>query len=644
MMYLFRIIFCLLLLFPLFSYAAGKPFTILHTNDWQSRLLGFGPNTEYTPNSLNDDLTVGGVARLATKIEQRRKVHSNEAILLLDGGDISQGTLFHTLYRTHAPELRLMKQLGYDAITLGNHEFDFRPNGLSQMLESASQYLDQIPPIIASNLTLPPKQRYLQDQGIIESWKIIEKNGIRFGLFGLMGQDADQSAPGAKPAVFEDQLATARTMVKLLRAKQRADVVILLSHSGVVQNKDGSWGGEEVEYARQVPGIDIIVGGHSHTALFEPITINNTHIVQAGSEARYLGELTLELDDNGKVNPRAYQLHPIDDGIPGHSKVSRQIGEFKKIISEEILSPLGYSFDQPLVRTPKTLNRAFENPTLGNLVADAIRKAADSDIALTTNGVIRDDILKGETGIQTVSDIFRLEPLGIGELDDEPGYPLIKVWMNAKELRNMMEVLVLAYQVYGKSYFPRISGLRVTYNEYRPPLDRVVSIELGNPQQGFTPLDLTNTETLYSFAASSYIGSYAWIVGDISYGLLEVQPKDALGNILNDLDKAIIDRQPDLNGIQEYKLWQVQLDYFSNLPDVDNDNIADIVLDKNITTSRMVTNNSLHPNLLFQNATWILWTVIAVLFTLLLIILSIFNRLLRRASRRRKQGSPQNSH
>ena len=640
MMRLYRTLFFLFLLLPAISSAASKSFTILHTNDWQSRLLGFGPNTEYSPDSINDDQTIGGVARLATKIDQLRSLHRDEATLLLDGGDISQGTLFHTLYRSHAPELRLMKQLGYDAITLGNHEFDFRPDGLSRMLEAASQHLKEIPPIIASNLELPREQKHLQDNGTIETWRLIEKDGIRFGLFGLMGKDADQSAPGAKPATFEDQLTTARTMVKVLREKQRADVVILLSHSGVKKNKDGSWGGEEVEYARQIPSIDIIIGGHSHTPLFEPITINNTHIVQAGSEIRYLGELVMVLDENGDVSLNKYELHTIDDRTPGHPAVTRQVEEFKTIISAEILSPLGYSFDQALVRTPETLTRDFDNPVLGNLVADAIRTAADSDIALTTNGVIRDDLLKGESGVQSVSDIFRLEPLGVGKLDDEAGYPLIKVWMTAKELRNMMEILGLAYQVYGSSYFPRISGLRVTYNDYRPPLDRVVSIEQGNPEKGFKPLDLTDTKTLYSFAASSYIGSYAWIVDDISYGLLKVHPKNKEGRILDNLDEAIIDKRPDLPGTQEYKLWQVQLDYFSTLPDIDNDGIADIVLDANATDPRIVTNNSLHPNLLFQNATWIMWTVTITLFTLLLIILSIFNWLLRR----KKRTSPNNSH
>ena len=584
-----RILLFFVLAFPLFASAGGKPFTILHTNDWQSRLLAFGPNSEYTPETVNDDRTIGGVARLATLVEQLRQQHSTEPTLLLDGGDISQGTLFHTIFRTHAPELRLMKQLGYDAITLGNHEFDFRPDGLSRMLEAASRHLDQLPPIIASNLKLPPDQKHLQSQGIIETWKVIEKNGIRFGLFGLMGQDADRSAPNAKPVIFEEQLTTARTMVNLLKNKQKADVVILLSHSGVKRNKDGSWGGEEVEYARQVPGIDIIVGGHSHTALQEPIMVNGVAIVQAGSEIRYLGELSMELSDDGTLSMKKYQLHTIDDSILGDPAVTRQVNEFKDIITREILAPRGYTFELPVVRTPENLGRHFEDQALGNLVADAIRTAASSDVALTTNGVIRDDLLKGESGLQAVSDIFRLEPLGVGKLDDDPGYPLTKVWMTAQELRNMMEILTLAHQIYGSAYYPRISGLRFTYNKFRPPLDRIISMELGDPTTGFTPLDLSDNKRLYSLAASSYIGSYAWIVNDISHGLLSVIPKDEQGNPLKDLTTAIIDRDPDMPGIQEYKLWQVQLDYFSRLPDTDGDSIANIVLNEQVLAPRMVT-------------------------------------------------------
>ncbi len=125
------------LMASLASGAAERRFVVLHTNDWQSRLLGYGPNSEYSPNSLNDDLTVGGVARLATLLHERRAALGEVPLLTLDAGDFSMGTLFHTVAREEGGELRLLGALGYDATTLGNHEFDFRPAGLAQMIAAA---------------------------------------------------------------------------------------------------------------------------------------------------------------------------------------------------------------------------------------------------------------------------------------------------------------------------------------------------------------------------------------------------------------------------------------------------------------------------------------------------------------------------
>ncbi len=612
--------------------AAGQPFTILHTNDWQSRLLGFGPNTEYTPETINDDDTIGGVARLSAYIDQLRDQNKEQPVLLLDGGDISQGTLFHTLYREQAFELRLMKMLGYDALTLGNHEFDFRTDGLSRMLASASRYMDELPPIITSNLELAPAQKHLEEQGVIQRWKIIEKNGIRFGLFGLIGKGADEVTPSAKPSTFSDQIKTARRMVKLLREEQKADVVILMSHSGVVKNDDGSWGGEEVEYARQVTGIDAIVGGHSHTALFEPIMVNGVPIVQAGSEIRYLGELSLTLNENRKVTVNSYTLHAIDDQTAGNKAVSAKIDRFKDLVSREALADSGYSFDQTLVKTPATLSRALDDQALGNLVADGIRQATDSDIAMTSNGVLRDDIIMGGNGYQAVADIFRLQPLGMGIVDDKPGYPLLKVWLTGREVRDLLEVLSFAWTAKSEDYYPRFSGVRFTYNTLRPPLDRIINIELGSYDTGFAPLNINDNSRLYSLGTSSYVGSFAWVIEELSYGLITIVPKDEQGNPLADLSKALVDRNPDIEGVQEYKNWQAQLDFFARLPDTDGDGIADITLNKQTTAPRMIAIASLSPVAMLRNATGIIWTVTGFLFILLAIMLRGIYRIYRRMS------------
>ncbi len=591
-----------------------RPFTILHTNDWQSRLLGFGPNTEYTPNTINDDGTVGGVARLATRIDELRGKHQNKPTLLLDGGDISQGTLFHTLYRQQAFELRLMKKLGYDAITLGNHEFDFGSNGLSAMLSAAEQHLDELPPILASNLKLAPAQKHWQENGVIKSWKVIEKDGIRFGLFGIMGADADLVTPTARPSTFADQIETSAKMVKLLREEQQADVVIMLSHSGVVQNDDGSWGGEEVEYAKQLEGVDVIVGGHSHTALHKPIVVNDTIIVQAGSEIQYLGELNLALDKDNKVRMADYTLHPINDQTLGDQRITGHVEQYKQLIDDDVLAPKGYRFDQAVVRTPATLTR--DEPALGNLISDGIRQAAQSDIAMTAKGVIRDDMIKGESGYQSVSDIFRLQPLGVGVTDDEPGYPLIKLWLTGREVRDIMEVLSMIKRVKGDDYVPSLSGIRFTFNDLRIPLDRITTIEVGDAQNGFTPLNEKDPNMLYSIATSSYVGSFLWLLGEMSFGLLDVVPKDEQGQPLANLDLAIIDRDPNTPGIQEYKNWQAQLDFFASLPDTDGDDIANITLDESVTAPRIQRISSLNPINLLQNATWIGWTVFSILLIL----------------------------
>lgn len=626
-------LFALCLCSSSLTLAAERSFTILHTNDWQSRLLGFGPNNEYTPASVGDDDTVGGVARLASLLEQRRAAAGEQPVLLLDGGDFSMGTLFHTVTRETGGELRLMTELGYDAATLGNHEFDFRPAGLAAMISAAHKAKgDALMPLLSSNLGFDPERpeddslQAHYDAGRIAPYKLIDKGGIRFGLFGLLGNNAVAVSPMIKPARFADPLATAKATVGKLR-EEGAEVVILLSHMGVVQQADGSWRGEEVELVEQVPGIDIVVGGHSHTALAQPVLVNGrTPVMQAGSEIQHLGELHMRLDANGKPQVLGYQLHPINDQIAGDAAVTAQVEDFKQVVSAQMLAPKGYAFDQPLAKVDKTLTRAYDDPILGNLVTDALRQATGSDVSFTGNGTIRDNLIKGRQGVQAVSDLFRIAPLGIGELDDAPGYPLIKVYVTGQELKNLLEVLLLAYQLReSKSYYPRVSGLRFVYNPWRVPFDRVSQIELGDPLNGYTPLDLADTR-LYSIGATSYVGSFTWLVSDLTKGLLSVQPKDAQGQPLTQLKAAIIDADPQQPGVQEYKEWQGLLDHIRSLPDQDGDGLADIPTQGAAAEQRMRREASLHPSELYRYAGPLQWGVSLVLLAGVLLIVWLLRR------------------
>jgi len=595
--------------------AAERSFTILHTNDWQSRLLGFGPNNEYSPATTGDDSTVGGVARLSTLLKQRRAAAGEQPLLLLDGGDFTMGTLFHTVSRELGGELRLMSELGYDAATLGNHEFDFRPAGLAAMLGAAYQAEGaRLVPLVSSNLRFDPAHKEddslkaHQDAGRLLPYKVLEKGGIRFGLFGLLGYNAVAVSPMLKPLTFADPIETAKAMVKKLREEERVEVVILLSHMGITQQADGSWRGEEVELVEQVPGIDIVVGGHSHTALPQPILVNgHTPVMQAGSEIQYLGELHMRLDASGQTRLVDYRLHPLNDQTVGDAAISAQVEDFKRVVEERVLAPQGYRFDQPLAKVDKTLTRDHEDPILANLVTDALRHATGSDLAFTGNGTLRDDLTRGRNGVQNVSDLFRIAPLGIGQYDDAPGYPLIKVYVSAGEIKNLLEVLLLAYQLRDSdSYYPRVSGVKFSYNPYRVPFDRVGQIWLGSAAEGYRELDL-NDRRLYSIGATSYVGSFTWLIADITKGLLQVTPKDAQGRPYADIKAAVIDTDPATAGVQEYKEWQGLLEHIRRLPDLDGDGLADIPTAGAAAEQRMLRQPSLLPSDLYRNAGLLQW-------------------------------------
>ncbi|USR40847.1 bifunctional metallophosphatase/5'-nucleotidase [Ectopseudomonas hydrolytica] len=617
--------------------AAERSFTILHSNDWQSRLLGFGPNNEYSPATLNDDDTVGGVARLATLLNERRAAAGDEALLLLDGGDFTMGTLFHTIAREMGSELRLMTELGYDAAVIGNHEFDFRPAGLAAMISAAHKAKgDALLPLLSSNMRFDEMSKAddsLQahaEAGRILPYRLIERGGIRFGLFGLLGNNAVAVSPMIKPVTFADPVATAREMVAKLR-EEGAEVVILLSHMGVTQQADGSWRGEEVELVEQVPGIDIVVGGHSHVALPQPVLVNGrTPVMQAGSEIQYLGELRMTLGDDGVPRLRDYRLHPVNDSIAGDEAITAKVEDFKQVVSERMLAPKGYRFDQPLAKVDQSLGRDFSDHTLANLVTDALRHAVDADLAFTGNGTIRDDLLKGRHGVQEVSDLFRIAPLGVGQFDDEPGYPMIKAYVSAREIKSLLEVLLLAYQLRdSRSYYPRVSGVRFTYNPWRVPFDRVSRIEIGDPVAGYRELDLNDTR-LYSIGATSYVGSFTWLVPDLTKGLLDVVPKDAEGRPLPRIEDAIVDQDPNTEGVQELKEWQALLDHVRSLPDLDGDGLADIPTTGAAAEERMIRAPSLHPAELFRLAGPLQWGVSLVILAGALLILWLLSRPLRR--------------
>jgi len=358
--------------------------------------------------------------------------------------------------------------------------------------------------------------------------------------------------------------------------------------------------------------------------------------VQAGSEGRYLGELTINVEPT-KVKLLNYQLHSINDSIAGDMQIQAMIEGFKEQVSSQFLSTSPYTFDQELAETQVDLGRLQHQHILGNLVSDAILKATGADIAINANGAIRDDITTGSNGIQWVSDLFRVVPLGVGMLDNKPGFDLIKVWVTGRDIKSIMEVLLVAHKIKGQSYIPRIAGFKVTYNPLRVIFDQVSDIQIGNEQDGFTSIDLSSSnETLYSMGLNSYVGSFIWLIEKISYGLLDISPKKENGQIIINLADAVYDSDPVKSNVQTLKEWLAFIEFISALPDLDKDGLVELPMEGE---SRIIGEKSINPIDMFKNSTWIMVVVTFVICILTLTLALIIRAIIIRALHSHSQQS-----
>ena len=482
----------------------GKTFTILHTNDMHSNLVGMGPVQDYSPFTLDDDKTRGGYARLAALIATRRKERERQGpVLILDAGDYSMGTAYGAASRQAGAELQIMSLMGYDATTFGNHEFDLGPDGLGQAIGVAAK-AGRTPAVLASNSDFSKDDptldalRRLAKQGVVRRYLVIERGGMRFGIFGVLGKEATFYTSGGS-ASFPDAIGTAKEMVRILHDAEKVDVVIALSHGGVELGQDGRCiGGDDVRLAESVPGIDVVIGGHSHTELYEPVVVDGrTPVVQTGKYGECLGELAITLRD-GKPSVEYYRLHPIDDAILGDQIIGSAIEGFNTTVTEAVFASRGYSIFQPLAVAPRNLPNAYADIAAGailaNLVTDAFRNATKADIGFTANGMLRSPLLRGKSGVQTVYDVFAVAPLGAGVVDSTAGSALVTGYFTGQELKNMLEFLLIENPVHPGEFFPRASGMRFRYDPSRPKFDVVTAIELGDLDHGYQAIDITGKD------------------------------------------------------------------------------------------------------------------------------------------------------
>lgn len=562
----------------IFSINAQK-LVILHTNDMHSKLTGFGPESKYSPMTTGNDETLGGFARMATVVK-KEKVENKEAVILCDAGDFLMGTIFQSLEPETGFQLSLMKKIGYDVITLGNHEFDFGPQAIADVINSALKKGD-IPQIVSSQLKFSEKEKEdddlqkLSNDKVIKPYTVIEKNGLKIGFFGLLGEEAQMVSQSANPVKFKDIIKTSKEITKKLRKEEKVDIIICLSHSGVYPNDKGEMVGEDIKLAKKVPDIDIIISGHTHVKTNDYLQIGKTIIVQTGSYLTNLGRLEITYSD-GKITVDDFSLIEMNDKIKGDKSISKSIDNYIENVDKKFFRPFGLSYNMSIAESDFEIKKGYyteHKPTsLGNLITDAIKfyvntYSEGTDIVMGAQGVIRESLMKG---IVTPADIFRISPLGRGK-NDLFGYPLAKVHVTGSELKKLMELAIFA-AVPGEDSYLYFSGLTVDYNPKKGFLNKVVTVYVNGEEIDYSK----KNGKLYSLTANKYLLGFVGEIKKMSKGLIKIYPRNEKGEIVTDVSNYLLDFDKKKDGIQEGKEWLAMIYFLKTFEDTDKDKIPNI--------------------------------------------------------------------
>lgn len=610
----------------------SRPLTILFTHDLHSHF-----DSNETADSSGKITESGGFARLAGVI-QREKAKNQDRVLVVDAGDFSMGTLFHTLFAKEASELRLLGAMGYDATTIGNHEFDFDSSGLASMLNTARIKGGPLPAVVSSNLGFKSGQEWKSGlkkarQGFpVQDYKIVEKNGMRIGIFGLLGSDAAHDLIWGDDIQLQDPAKEAARVVKILREREKVDLIVCLSHSGTSEVKSKS---EDDLLAKKVPGIDVIISGHTHTRLDQPIKVGKTIIASSGCFGDNMGILVINCPKGQNPNMISYRIEKISPDTPAVPAITNQIGNYKTLVNGEFLQDSGYTYDQILGESQYDLE-SFEKMEsirgelgLGNLIADSFRTAVQKaegkngdflNAAVQPLGEIRGTLTAGP--IQ-VDDVFQALSLGQG-VDKTPGYPLLSFYLTGKEIKNCLETQSTVAPL-KSDYCLQVSGVKFKYNPNRVPFDRVQEIKISTPS-GYENIQ---PDKLYRICTSYMTGVMLGKMGSISYGIISVTPKDKDGQPIKDLKTALIDAKPDQPGIQELKEWKCLADYLKIQPDLDKDGIPDLPAYYQQPAGRYQAVASWNPVDLLKNSTYLTWGFIAISFLVIALLFLLIRGIIR---------------
>ncbi len=458
---------------------------ILHINDLHSRIEAISKSdSTCSAEDAAANECFGGIARVKSAIDSRRAELEGKNVLTLDAGDQFQGSLFYTTYKS-APIADFMNAIGFDAMAIGNHEFDDGPEELAKFID-ALQF-----PMISGN-TLAGLDSPVADK--FKPYIVKEFGDEKVAVVSVLATDTDETSSPGDSILFADEIGYLKEAVKEIEA-EGIDKIVLLSHVGYAKDK---------EIAAAVDGIDVIVGGHSHTLLSNtdekaagpyPTMVKNpagtdVPIVQAYAYSKYLGDLTVVFDDSGVVKSATGEPKLLDASVTPDEGFVAKVSELAGPIEELKQKEIGETAEA--IDGSRDVCRATEC-TMGNLVADAmVDRLSDQGItiAIQNGGGLRASI---DSGTVTMGEVLTVLPFQ---------NTLASFQLKGSDIVAALENGVGQVEE-GAGRFPQVSGLKYTADLNKPAGSRITSVEVKEGD-GFVAID---PNKVYGVATNNYMRS-----------------------------------------------------------------------------------------------------------------------------------------
>lgn len=458
---------------------ADYTLNIIHINDLHSRVE---PINKYDSTCGADDNAegkcFGGVARVATKIAELREKLAGENVIVLDAGDQYQGSLMYTTYKGDA-EIEFMQAIGFDAMAVGNHEFDDGDEGLAKLADGVSF------PVISGNIDVSNSNVLA---GKIKNHVVLEVGGEKIGIISALAVDTTETSSPSDAVIFTDEIESLTNDVEALTA-EGVTKIIALTHVGLPK---------DLEIAGAVSGLDAVVGGHSHSLLSNtsdraagpyPTMIGNVPVVQAYAYSKYVGHLVLTFDDAGNVTAATGDTILLDSAVAEDAAIKARVAEMADPIEE--MKQRVVAASAAVVEGDRAVCRVQEC-AMGNLVADAMLdrvKDQGVQIAIQNAGGLRASIDAGEV---TMGEVLTVLPFqNTLSTFQVSGQTIIDALENG--VSQVEEV---------KGRFPQVAGLKFTWDISVPAGEGRISDVMVASGDGFAPIDPAAT---YGVVSNNYV-------------------------------------------------------------------------------------------------------------------------------------------